>query len=91
MSLESIFEQIDDVIVEQNERNRGHLGFSIIGDDDERKIWLNFHWCLSPSFGGRMLRLFDLGQRIEDQVVDYRYMLVFCFHGNNSDLFPGLF
>ena len=50
MSLESIFEQIDDVIVEQNERNRGHLGFSIIGDDDERKIWLNFHWCLSPSF-----------------------------------------
>jgi len=71
MSLESIFEQIDEAIVEQNDRNRGHMGFSIIGDDDERKIWMNFYWCLRPDFGGRMLRLFDLGQRIEDQVVDY--------------------
>src|SRR5210317_2112129 len=71
MSLESIFERIDEAIVEQNDRNRGHMGFSIIGDDDERKIWMNFYWCLRPDFGGRMLRLFDLGQRIEDQVVDY--------------------
>ena len=67
----SIFNRIDDVISEQNDRNRGHMGFSGIGDDDERKIWLNFHWCLSSSFDGRMLRLFDLGNRIEDQVVDY--------------------
>ena len=67
----SIFNRIDEVISEQNDRNRGHMGFSGIGDDDERKIWLNFHWCLSSSFDGRMLRLFDLGNRIEDQVVDY--------------------
>lgn len=32
---------------------------------------MNFHWCLESDFEGRMLRLFDLGNRIEDQVVDY--------------------
>ena len=70
MLSESIFKKIDEVIVEQNKDYRGHLGFSIIGDTDERKLWLKFNWCLTSSFEGRMLRLFDLGNRIEDQVID---------------------
>ena len=42
MLSESIFKKIDEVIAEQNKDYRGHLGFSIIGDTDERKLWLKF-------------------------------------------------
>jgi len=56
----SIFDQIDEVIANKENRNRGHLGFSGIGDDDEYKMWMGFRWCLPSTFGGRMLRLFDL-------------------------------
>ena len=70
MSLVSMFDQIDEKIEENNRQSRGHLGFSIIGDEDEHKLWMSFHWCLPNTFSGRMLRLFDLGNRIEDQVVD---------------------
>ena len=31
---------------------------------------MSYHWSLPSSFEDRMLRLFDLGNRIEDQVVD---------------------
>ena len=70
MSSESVFDEIDQQISDQNDPYRTHLGFSVIGDDDERKGWLSYHWSLPSSFEGRMLRLFDLGNRIEDQVVD---------------------
>ena len=70
MSLASIFDRIDEQIAEKDDRFRGHLGFSGIGDEDEYKLWMGFHWCLPASFSGRMLRLFDLGNRIEDQVVE---------------------
>jgi len=66
----SIFEKIDEAIAAKEGRNRGHLGFSGIGDDDEYRQWMGFRWCLPSTFGGRMLRLFDLGNRIEDQIVD---------------------
>ena len=65
-----IFEKIDDWIVEKDHRLRNHFGFSGVGDDDEYKQWMNFHWCLPSTFDGRMLRLFDFGNRIEDQVVE---------------------
>ena len=70
MSLASIFDRIDEQLAEKENRFRGHLGFSGIGDDDEYKLWMGFRWCLPASFNGRMLRLFDLGNRIEDQVVE---------------------
>ena len=70
MSLASIFDRIDEQLAEKENRFRGHLGFSGIGDDDEYKLWMAFRWCLPASFNGRMLRLFDLGNRIEDQVVE---------------------
>ena len=65
-----LIEKVDEWIASNNEGHRGHLGFSVIGDDDEHKQWMNFHWCLPNDFDGRMLRLFDLGNRIEDQVVE---------------------
>ena len=71
MSSMYIFEKMDRWIEEDNDRFRQHLGMSGIGDDDERKSWLNFRWSLPSPFKGRMLRLFDLGNHIEDQMVDF--------------------
>ena len=62
MSSMYIFEKMDQWIEEDNDRFRQHLGMSGIGDDDERKSWLNFRWSLPSPFKGRMLRLFDTGQ-----------------------------
>ena len=60
---QALVTRIDDKVKELDQRYRGHLGFSGIGDSDERKLWLSFRWCLPPTFEGRMLRLFDLGNR----------------------------
>ena len=71
MSSELLFNEMDERIAEDNDRFRGHLGMSGIGDGDERKTWLNHRWCLPSPFKGRMLRLFDLGNHIEDQLVHF--------------------
>jgi len=49
--------------------HRPHLGASIIGDSCDRKLWYTFRWTDSPSFDGRMLRLFDYGWKAEDRFV----------------------
>ena len=41
MLSESVFDEIDQQISDQNDPYRTHLGFSVIGDDDERKGWLS--------------------------------------------------
>jgi len=71
MLSELLFNEMDERIAEDNDRFRGHLGMSGIGDGDERKTWLNHRWCLPSPFKGRMLRLFDLGNHIEDQLVHF--------------------
>ena len=45
--------------------NRPHLGASIIGRDCARDLWLTFRWAIAPKHSGRLLRLFDRGQREE--------------------------
>lgn len=53
----------------QGDWRRPHLGGSLLGDECERKLWYSFRWALAPSFGGRMLRLFETGQLEEDRFV----------------------
>lgn len=48
---------------------RGHLGASLIGEECSRKLWYVFRWCGRANFSGRMLRLFETGQREEARVV----------------------
>lgn len=48
---------------------RDHLGASIIGKDCERALWYGFRWVTRVSFPGRMLRLFDTGNREEERLV----------------------
>ena len=49
----------------RNDAPRGYLGGSVIGRECERQLWYGFRWCSPEKFDGRMLRLFDRGQREE--------------------------
>jgi hypothetical protein len=49
---------------------RGHLGASVIGGACDRSLWYTFRWCTRSEFSGRILRLFDRGQREEAVFVE---------------------
>ena len=49
----------------RNDEPRGYLGGSVIGRECERQLWYGFRWASPEKFEGRMLRLFDRGQREE--------------------------
>jgi hypothetical protein len=48
--------------------HREHLGASIIGEECNRKIWYTFRHAKLNVFDGRMLRLFDRGNREEGYI-----------------------
>lgn len=50
--------------------HRPHLGGSQIGQPCERALWYQFRWMASPDFDGRMLRLFETGDREEFRLID---------------------
>lgn len=50
--------------------HRPHLGGSQIGNPCGRALWYQFRWCDSAVFDGRMLRLFETGDREEQRIVD---------------------
>lgn len=50
---------------------RGHLGFSMIGDDCQRKLWYGFRWCKMPRPQPRLKRLFNRGHLEEDRFINY--------------------
>lgn len=49
----------------QDEGMRRHLGASVIGQKCLRAIWFGFRWADGEQFDGRMLRLFNRGQKEE--------------------------
>ncbi|MFA5650379.1 MAG: hypothetical protein WC914_04495 [Proteiniphilum sp.] len=49
---------------------RDHLGASVLGNPCDRAIWYGFRWAKPPDFPGRVLRLFDTGQREEARLVN---------------------
>lgn len=49
--------------------HRPHLGASQIGNPCNRALWYQFRWCDSAKFDGRMLRLFETGDREEDRLI----------------------
>lgn len=59
----------------RGEEMRPHLGASQIGHPCSRALWYGFRWALAKDFDGRMLRLFDTGQREEDRLIlDLRHI-----------------
>lgn len=59
----------DSYVKARGPAHRPHLGGSQIGHHCDRYLWYQFHWCASPSFDGRMLRLFDHGNWEELRLV----------------------
>lgn len=63
-----MLEQMD-LVVEQG-RSINTLGFSNIGNEDERHLWLDFRWCLPPKeIDASKKRTFRSGQQIEANVI----------------------
>jgi len=55
----------------QDRSERAYLGASVIGDDCERKLWLNFRWAFPPElFDGRKLSIFETGHRWEARLIE---------------------
>jgi hypothetical protein len=52
------------------QEHRPHMGASLIGHQCQRFVWLTFRWALQPEFAGRILRLFDTGQREEARLIE---------------------
>lgn len=50
--------------------HRPHLGASLIGKPCERSLWYTFRWAKTPTFDGRLLRLFNRGQLEEARFVE---------------------
>ena len=48
---------------------RNHLGASLIGKPCERELWYTFRWCLKPDYSGRLLRLFETGNKQEPRII----------------------
>ncbi|WP_135470522.1 oxidoreductase [Crenalkalicoccus roseus] len=48
---------------------REHLGASLIGTECERALWYAFRWATRARHPGRLLRLFETGQREEARLV----------------------
>lgn len=52
------------------QEHRPHMGASLIGHQCERSTWLTWRWVKKPEFSGRILRLFNRGQREEAQFIE---------------------
>lgn len=55
----------------QESSRRRHLGASVLGRSCSRALWYLFRWAKDEKFDGRMLRLFDRGQREEERFFGY--------------------
>lgn len=53
----------------RDDEPRAYLGGSVIGRECERALWYAFRWCANETFSGRMLRLFNRGQREEVEFI----------------------
>ena len=53
------------VVKKADDGFRQHLGASLIGKSCQRSLWYSFRWVRKANFDGRMLRLFERGQKEE--------------------------
>lgn len=65
----SISSLIDKYHESKPEYPRPHMGVSLIGNECDRYLWLNFRFAVAPEFPGRILRLFRRGHLEENQII----------------------
>ena len=66
---ETVKRIFDTYKAKRKNEHRPHLGGSQIGNECSRALWYQFRWAWTPEFEGRMLRLFETGDREEDRIV----------------------
>lgn len=64
---------IDEALAVQHaaETPRGHLGMSQIGGACDRLLWLKFRWSLPDTPSPRILRVFKVGNLLEDAMIGW--------------------
>ncbi len=64
---------MDDAIAAQHaaEQPRGHMGMSAIGGPCDRLLWLKFRWSLPDTPSPRILRVFKVGNILEQAMIDW--------------------
>lgn len=63
-------EAIDAAIVEREKKRepRGHLGFSVIGNECDRRLWYSFRWAHREELSATTLKMFEDGHRGEELI-----------------------
>lgn len=57
----------DAYVKHDRDGHRAHLGASLIGEPCERRLWYTFRWAGREKHDGRMLRLFEVGNKAEER------------------------
>ena len=65
-TVKAIYQKYEDT---RTDWRRPHLGASQVGAPCDRALWYQFRWCAPPAFPGRVLRLFDTGNKEEARIV----------------------
>ncbi len=76
-----------DAMIEKDNRDetpRGHLGMSSIGAD-KRTVWHQYRWSFPNDFTARTLRIFELGNVLEEVILDYLQKIGVATHGREPD------
>lgn len=67
--LKVVLPHIEDAYRGEDSPFRSHLGASVLGGSCARAIWYGFRWATTPSFKGRVLRLFNRGHLEEGRII----------------------
>ena len=80
--------QAIDLWYEAQRKPRNYLGLSQCGHECKRYLWYTHHGCEGKPIEGRILRLFQLGNLLEDQVVaDLRACGFRLYHSQREVVF----
>ena len=60
---------LDDVELQQKRHQRFYLGISQIGNPNQRLLWMRWRWLMPDDMPARVLRLLDLGNVVEDDLI----------------------
>ena len=60
---------LDDVELQQKRHQRFYLGISQIGNPNQRLLWMRWRWLMPEDMPARVLRLLDLGNVVEDDLI----------------------
>ena len=67
--MKDINQLLDDVELQEERSLRFYLGISQIGNPNRRLLWLRWRWLMPDDWEPRVLRLLDLGNVVEEDLI----------------------